>query len=55
MLDGGPIEDPFSILSSSIEHPLGSGGNQERSRGGKGEKQGRRMGEAGGKQEGSRG
>lgn len=26
MLDGAPIEDPFSILSASIEHPLGSGG-----------------------------
>jgi hypothetical protein len=51
MLDGGSIEDPFSILSSSIEHPLGSGGNQERSRGGKGRSRG------GGweKQEGSRG
>lgn len=27
MLDGTPIEDPFSILSASIEHPLQSCGN----------------------------
>ena len=26
MLDGGTIEDPFSILSVSIEHPLQVGG-----------------------------
>ena len=26
MLDGGTIEDPFSILSVSIEHPLQIGG-----------------------------
>ena len=28
MLDGGTIEDPFSILSVSIEHPLQSDGDQ---------------------------
>ena len=28
MLDGAPIEGPFSILSASIEHPLGAGGNR---------------------------
>jgi len=30
MLDGGSIEDPFSILSASIEHPLQPGGEQGR-------------------------
>lgn len=29
MLDGGPNEDPFSILSSSFQHPLQSGGSLE--------------------------
>ena len=29
MLAGAPIEDPFSILSVSIQHPLQSGGSLE--------------------------
>ena len=29
MLNGAPIEEPFSILSVSIEHPLQPGGNKE--------------------------
>ena len=29
MLDGGTIEDPFRILSASIEHPLQLGGSLE--------------------------
>ena len=46
MLDGAPIEDPFSILSASIEHPLQSCdnlvGNREES-GGKMKNERRRM------------
>ena len=29
MLDGAPIEEPFSILSASIEHPLEGRGKFE--------------------------
>ena len=29
MLDGATIEDPFSILSLSIEHPLEVGGRSD--------------------------
>ena len=31
MLDGATDEDPFSILSASIEHPLEVGGESEAS------------------------
>ena len=32
MLDGATDEDPFTILSASIEHPLEVGGESEASR-----------------------